>query len=349
MSESGRNKKLGLRRFLGYRKGELSGEERNSFERELQKDPFAEESIEGMLSVSPEEFSADLKKMKAAILLKSRKRKKYMYYRIAASVAVLMIVSSVFFVLNKGNRVTVLTPDTGIQTTAEILKPEPVTRPVENVSTNTEEKSQTLADKKSDLKEKNLKSEIKNNTKTTSTEKQTENYAAVSEPSESSVQLSENRNDAQLVTDYSKEVKARSLPASGRVPARADAVSADDSMPVTEALEEVVVTGYGRQDKESGKESYLPPKPLYGMDDFNRYIEKNIHRPDSLTGQRVVVVAVVSVKADGSVNRIRILRSPGPKFSEEALRLIRSGPQWLPAQQNGEKINDSVRVRIVFR
>jgi TonB family protein len=85
------------------------------------------------------------------------------------------------------------------------------------------------------------------------------------------------------------------------------------------------------------------------MDDFNRYIEKNIHRPDSLTGQRVVVVAVVSVKADGSVNRIRILRSPGPKFSEEALRLIRSGPQWLPAQQNGEKINDSVRVRIVFR
>lgn len=416
MSESRKHKKSGLHDFLRYRKGGMSGKEKNSFERELQKDPFAEEAMEGMLSVTPEEFSADVNRLKAAVKARSRSRKSYIYYRIAASVAVLMIISSVFYVVNRNNTGTSLSTDAGIQTITEIKKPEPVIKGNEDedvISAKEKKIAPALSGATDKAEVQVTKDLIKADEQEKVAESAAENHAdeikAVAEPSP----VAENRNDVQLVTDYNREAKARSLmkpaPSVRAGVVKGSVISADDSTPlpgvtinikgtskgvVTDnegnfsldvnrkdatlvasyigmetkelnlgsdtsvvigmspsemSLSEVVVTGYGRQKKEVEQEDYVPPKPVNGMNEFNRYIEKNIHRPDSLSGQRVVVVAGMRVRADGSIDSIKIIRSPGPGFSEEALRLIKSGPGWLPAEQNGEKIDDNVRVRIVFR
>jgi TonB family protein len=115
-----------------------------------------------------------------------------------------------------------------------------------------------------------------------------------------------------------------------------------------------VVVGYGargagREDEEAANE-YNPPHPANGKADFDRYIRDNIRRPDTTTaGQRVVVVLNFRVDTEGKIDSIRIIRSPGKSFSDEAIRLIREGPEWKPAEENGKAINDEVRIRIVFK
>jgi TonB family protein len=63
----------------------------------------------------------------------------------------------------------------------------------------------------------------------------------------------------------------------------------------------------------------------------------------------VVVVLNFRVDTEGKIDSIRIIRSPNKNFSDEAIRLIKEGPGWKPAEENGKTINDEVRIRIVFR
>jgi len=43
------------------------------------------------------------------------------------------------------------------------------------------------------------------------------------------------------------------------------------------------------------------------------------------------------------------VRSPGRIFSEEAIRLLKEGPEWKPAISNGKTTEDKIRIRIVFK
>ena len=134
--------------------------------------------------------------------------------------------------------------------------------------------------------------------------------------------------------------------------------------PSSVALSEVVVVGYGSSRKAAVADAeektdisaisdeqseYKPPVPDNGKEEFNRYIEENIRNPESFKGQRAVVVISFTVASDGSLKNIRTLRSPGDEFSNEAIRLIKEGPGWKPATENGEAVDDEVRIRIVFR
>ena len=52
---------------------------------------------------------------------------------------------------------------------------------------------------------------------------------------------------------------------------------------------------------------------------------------------------------NGRIGSIKILRSPGKIFSDMAIRPIKEGPDWKPAEENGKVISDEVRIRIVFK
>ncbi len=51
MRDRNKNKRLKFPDFFRYSSDKMSGKERNSFERELQKDPFAMEASEGFASL----------------------------------------------------------------------------------------------------------------------------------------------------------------------------------------------------------------------------------------------------------------------------------------------------------
>ena len=82
--------------YLKYLKGELSREERHSFERDLEADPFEMEAMEGMEKQTALEVEEDLLSMHATLQKRIRRRRRRTFYSIAATVASMLIVGTVF-------------------------------------------------------------------------------------------------------------------------------------------------------------------------------------------------------------------------------------------------------------
>ena len=95
-----RNNKYGnidhedLRRYIH---GEMSDEERHDMERELQKDLFASEALEGLSTQSIEQVREDLEKLENKLNKRVKGRQSVIWIRIAASVAIILTIGTVYF------------------------------------------------------------------------------------------------------------------------------------------------------------------------------------------------------------------------------------------------------------
>lgn len=131
--------------------------------------------------------------------------------------------------------------------------------------------------------------------------------------------------------------------------------------PAESALDEVVVVGYGVQEKSkiTGAVSTVEmdespdwqlPSPVIGTRKFKEYVKENIQFPAADTiNTRVVVILNFIVTENGRPKNITVLKSPGRSFSDEAIRLLVSGPDWFPARQNGKILEAETMIRIVFK
>lgn len=74
-----------------------------------------------------------------------------------------------------------------------------------------------------------------------------------------------------------------------------------------------------------------------GLNEFYTYIGKNFKVPDvkGLTGKIFVTFVV---EKDGSLNDIKVIRDIGYGSGEEAVRVLKNSPNWIPAEQNGQKV-----------
>jgi len=389
----------------------MSGKERNSFEKELQKDPFAEEAAEGFDSITADSVSEDLSILKKRINTRLLNKRRYIYYRIAASVAVLMVISTLYIVLNRDHtthQIAGLTvtekseskkEEQPLPALAEDIKTEEAAAVQDNVKRKEAKKQVIVADKiqvadatvqKQDAMPpvSDPVAEIKLNTINAAI---AETQAAAPMASRAAVPAQKQFNtggkvissednlpvpgvivalkgtNTSAITDSGGNFTI-SLPDSSKhtlvanfigmepkeFAAKADSRTELKLDPDVTSLSEIVVVGYGakKADNEdyNTPSGYTPPRPVAGRSAFNKYIEENINRPDTSTaGQRAVVVINFTVLLDGSIDSIKIVRSPGKQFSDEAIRLIKSGPKWKPAADNGQSIADEVKMRIIFR
>ena len=105
MTDRDKNRGLGLEDFLRYARDQMGNRERNDFEKLLQQDPFAAEALEGLSSLAPEEARADLARLKERLQSRISGRKadirnnRTILYRVAATVAVLLVVTSVLYMI----------------------------------------------------------------------------------------------------------------------------------------------------------------------------------------------------------------------------------------------------------
>lgn len=131
------------------------------------------------------------------------------------------------------------------------------------------------------------------------------------------------------------------------------------------ALNEVVVVGYGVQKKtditdsvstadfeEIAEGQYIPivlPEPMGGMIEFKKYIKQNI-RYNNLPAydKNKIVRLEIEVTSTGEISDIRVKKSPGIEFEEEAIRLIKDGPEWEPGTRNGIPADHEIIVKIRF-
>ncbi len=72
-----------------------------------------------------------------------------------------------------------------------------------------------------------------------------------------------------------------------------------------------------------------------GIDAFNKYIAKNYIVPNEAKGTKGKVYVTFVIEIDGSVSNIRVLREIGFGTAEEAVRVLKQSPKWIPGQQKG--------------
>lgn len=94
-----RKNKYYLKRLLDYLGGKLTEKERNSMERDMQRDPFLEDAMEGLSGLSEEEIRQDIDFLNRQINQKTARKSKFMLYRIAAALVLLVTVSTLIISL----------------------------------------------------------------------------------------------------------------------------------------------------------------------------------------------------------------------------------------------------------
>jgi len=403
MSDRNKNIKSFLRDLFRYHSDELSGLERNSFERELQKDPFSEEAAEGFASISQKDALKDMTNLQKRLKTRTGGGRKVIIYRIAASVAILMMISTLFIYIEK-NKATKQLAYNSVQTPKdEVTLSQPSAKSTKKDLN--QEKAITITEPKT----------IRSGAGKANPES-SDKSVSLAKPVEAEIQKKDSLPAP--VTDESRPAPVMAMKEDRSLlsfRAKGKIISSEDNMPITGAnvfikgtktgvitdtdgnfsinmpdsinktlvadfigmdkkefkvkqgqqaeikldpsvsdLSEVVVTGYGVKrgdsDNEDVSSDNIAPRPIGGKSEFDKYIQNNLHRPDSLTtGQRVVVVLSFLVRKDGSIDSIRIVRSPGRLYSDEAIRVLKSGPPWKAAEAGGNPVDEDVRLRVVFR
>lgn len=81
------------------------------------------------------------------------------------------------------------------------------------------------------------------------------------------------------------------------------------------------------------------------------YLVENIHytkeMEESCAQGRVIITFVV--EKDGSITEAKVVKGIDPAFDEEALRVVKSMPKWIPGKQNGEPVRTKYTVPVTFR
>lgn len=87
-----------------------------------------------------------------------------------------------------------------------------------------------------------------------------------------------------------------------------------------------------------------------GLEAFRQYVKENTRYPEDAAEvgiQGKVQVAFV-VEPDGSVGRVRVVRSVDPILDKEAVRVVKSSPKWTPGKQRGKPARVGYTIPVVF-
>ena len=471
MSEKSKNRKKELEDFLRYSQDQMSEEERNAFEKSLERDPFDAEALEGLSSISPEEARVELAGLQGQIQKrvtgssKITRDTRTMWYRVAAAVAVLLVVTSVLFTVFN-DRMGQLDRKVAESPEAEMEEPFVESAPIkskvvdEGADTPEKEKSprlksevvkgetEIIAEAETDVEAEIVTKEI------IEEELTFEEIADVQIEESEEVAVAEfaaeEKADIQAAEIHADEVAApapamameRQATAKSRKRETVDQpqmagvagveprtisgliISGEDEQPLpgvfvaikgsntgtvtdlegrfqisieddpdntliahfigmeskeipiedqvefmitiepdVNSLEEVVIIGTAPTKSvhltgSTGKVAeyteedldYRSATPVGGKKEFNEYIKSNMQFPEHVAVlTKAVVVLNFMVGNDGRPAQIFVLKSPGKTFSDEATRLLMEGPDWQPAEKNGNYYEQSNRIRILFK
>lgn len=81
------------------------------------------------------------------------------------------------------------------------------------------------------------------------------------------------------------------------------------------------------------------------------WLRDNIKYPKEAIekGIKGIVPVVFVVTKEGKIKNVEVVRSPDPLLTEEALRVVRSMPDWIPGKRNGQNVDLQFALPVMFR
>ncbi len=92
-------------------------------------------------------------------------------------------------------------------------------------------------------------------------------------------------------------------------------------------------------------------QPKDGFEAFYQYIKNNLTYPEraKIIGLEGKVYVGFVIRKNGKITDIKVERTLGFGCDEEAIRLIGNSGNWLPAQNNGKKVNQKIILPVHFK
>jgi TonB family protein len=84
------------------------------------------------------------------------------------------------------------------------------------------------------------------------------------------------------------------------------------------------------------------------LDRINYYINTNLRWPSQMDCQGRVAISCI-IEKSGKPSNFKFLRHLDPEFDDEAMRLIKEMPKWIPAIKNNKSVRSIVVIPIIFR
>ena len=99
--------------------------------------------------------------------------------------------------------------------------------------------------------------------------------------------------------------------------------------------------------------TYVEEMPTFpgGDEALYSYISKQIQYPEiaKRAGVEGKVYIQFVVRTDGKVTEVTVVKGIGAGCDEEAVKVVRSMPNWKPGRQNGHPVNVRISVPIVYK
>jgi protein TonB len=112
------------------------------------------------------------------------------------------------------------------------------------------------------------------------------------------------------------------------------------------------ITAFSFSQSDTTVYTYVEEMPRFpgGEDALNNYLSKNIKYPSKALDNNIEgrVMVEFTVRTNGQIDDVKVLRGIGYGCDEEALRVVKSMPVWSPGKQNGKPVNVVYRVPIKF-
>ena len=88
-----------------------------------------------------------------------------------------------------------------------------------------------------------------------------------------------------------------------------------------------------------------------GMKALMEYISKNLRYPEDAKQEKTEgrVIVRFTVKEDGSITDVNIIRGVSPSIDAEAVRVLSGMPKWQPGMQNGKAVPTLYTVPVMFK
>ncbi len=93
------------------------------------------------------------------------------------------------------------------------------------------------------------------------------------------------------------------------------------------------------------------PLPFNGETNFNSYIEHSVTYPETVVKKTKETVKIkFTVNEEGGLENFQLVSGPSNSaFYNEAIRVIKNGPEWSPAVKDGKLVTEEVTLKIVFK
>lgn len=87
-----------------------------------------------------------------------------------------------------------------------------------------------------------------------------------------------------------------------------------------------------------------------GFDSLRIYIAENIVYPEKAYEKKIqgTVYVQFSIDTSGYVTEVKLLKKVHPLLDKEAIRIIKSLPQWVPAKNDGKTVKSQYTIPVVF-